>query len=385
MKKKGVELNQTLGFMMSSTTDSFLSNKDAEGVYFSDTNKLIKGEKKINFCKYPKSINKSKFIITHQRISTSGLEEKYAQPFKSGKNGLVLAHNGIIDQFKKTEGSDTHGYFFKHFIPEFNKLKGNRDKRIIKAIKNTMKDCSGSYSIVIYDTKKSKLYYFKNMSKSISFFKSDDDKILYFSTKESNKDYLHFFNRKFSEMTIKEDRIYKIEINKIISVKEVGRIPKEPDKRIAYNSTYSYGYDEGYNCNYQRGLYDRNRSYTYNLQHGNIGLADDIEDLLDKTNDNTIEEKVRINKCWGKYFEKEVDLKSKQPLEELIFETSTLEDLGYTKISTEDYCSECGLVKGEFLDEDRNLLCDNCLEIRKERISFLEEDICDYLNYEVGI
>ena len=116
IKKKKVETTQMLGFLTSTTLRSYLKNSDGDGVYFSSSKRLIKGKKKINLCLYPQSIRKSKFILTHQRISTSGYEEKYTQPFKSKKENFVLLHNGIMNQFKDTLGSDTFGYFFNYFL-----------------------------------------------------------------------------------------------------------------------------------------------------------------------------------------------------------------------------------------------------------------------------
>lgn len=391
VKKKGVENTQVLGFLSSVTLSSYLTNKDAEGVYFSHSKRLIKGEDKINMCLYPKSIRKSNFIMTHQRISTSGKTRAYAQPFRCIDNEFVLIHNGIINEFQEGEHSDTYGYFYNHFLVRFNELKGSREKKIIRAIKETLMGCSGSYSIAIYDTKKKVMYYFKNKNRYIYFYKSDDDKILYITTKDTNKTYLDFFYREFNEMTIKDFGIYKITVGKKIKVKNVGRIPQEPNKRIKNyknRNTIDGGYGhrgEGFeNCmQEQHGAVNHNKYWdNYNRR-----ICRPIVSSI-KTNEESVRDifgegrdigdrSGRLSNQFNEIFtnENKRDIVLEDMLlTEMFDDGNTLRDMGFTKNFTAEKCEKCYENEATFMDDRHNRICQKCVENIRD---ILIEDMTD--------
>lgn len=383
VKKKGVEISQILGFLSSATLSSYLTNKDAEGVYFSHTKRLVKGEDKINMCRYFKSIKKSNFVMTHQRISTSGKTKKYAQPFRCEDNDFVLMHNGIIDEFQEGEHSDTYGYFYNYFLVKFNELKGSREKRIIRAIKETLTGCNGSYSIAIYDTKRKVMYYFKDKNRYIYFYKSDDDKLLYITTKDANKIYLNFFDRNFSEMTIQDYGIYKITVGKKIEIKNVGKIPLEPEKRFkSYKNrqTVDGGYgDRG--CGYhndmrQHDIINQNNYWdkrnmrlltkNKNAVRDIFGEGKDIEDKSGKLSH-------QFNEIFTNKNTRNIRLED-MLLEEMLENGETLRDMGFTKNFTEDVCQNCYQYEGIFNDDRNNKICRNCVEDIRDT---LIEDMID--------
>lgn len=198
------------GFIQSVTANSFITNHDGEGVYLDYSDRLIKNKNKIDFTTI-KDINKSKFIITHQRLSTSGHELKYNHPFVN--NNFVLVHNGVINQFKKNVGSDTFGFWID-FNKEFNELlnkdkKKNRHNAIKQTIQNLFKEDKGFYSIFIYDKKTKLSYYFKDSSTNIRFFQSKS--YLYITTNDNNERFLNLLNERFKEYKIKDRAIYKIQ------------------------------------------------------------------------------------------------------------------------------------------------------------------------------
>lgn len=376
MKKKGVELSQVLGFLSTVTLSSYLTNKDAEGVYFSDTEKLVKGEDKINMCEYYNSIKKSNFVMTHQRISTSGKTKEYAQPFICEDNNFVLMHNGIINEFLGDKGSDTYGYFYNHFLVKFNELKGSREKKTIRAIKETLTECKGSYSIALYDTKKDIMYYFKNKNKCISFNKSDDDKLLYITTKDSNNSYLDFFYREFSEMTIKDEIIYKVTVGRKIKVKRVGRIPQVPEKRMkSYKNRQTQKGDFGDRGNtYDDYMQQQHGSIRENRYWNDMRIGHERR-ILSVKNEKAVRdifgERRSLENISSKYSHQFNEIftsgKRNPTLEdellcEMLEHGSTLRDMGFSKNFTEEICEKCYRHEGIFLDDRNFRLCQSCIE-----------------------
>lgn len=377
VKKKCVKIQQVLGFLSCVTLESYKTNKDAEGVYFSKTKRLIKGKDKINLCEYTKDCDKSKFTLTHQRISTSGFEEEYAQPFKCDEEEFVLEHNGIINQFKGEKGSDTYGYFYNHFLKEFKELKGSREKRIIKALKNTLSDCTGSYSIVLYDVKKDIMYYFKNTNKSITFFKSDDDNILYITTRSLNKNYLYFFDRKFAEMKIDDERIYRITSGKKIIVKKVGKIPKSPTKRTKTYSRNPY-YNSYNNGNCYHGGYGRRPVYLKNSPEKKLNDIFSASKKISKQNNEELGH--MFNEYWTDENTKKQTLED-SILDEFMDSGFTLRDLGFDSCKNSQDCTRCYNSAASFTDELNSPICLPCLMKKQDEINsdFLEAE--SYLNY----
>lgn len=217
-----------LGFLMSTTSNSFNFNNHGEGFYLDYLDTLFKSKDKINYYKFRNKINKSKNIITHQRLSTSGFEVRYNHPFKN-KN-FVMVHNGVINQFKKKVGSDSAG-FFEEFNILFHKnfrVDNNRKSAIVKTIKELFKKDVGSYSILIFDKKEHVSYYFKDYTTSINFYTNKE--FLYITTSYSNSNFLNLLNSKeeFKQIEIKENMIYLIKKGEVY---EIDKIREEEHKK----------------------------------------------------------------------------------------------------------------------------------------------------------
>jgi len=205
--------------------NSFIQNNDNEGFYFDYKNSIITSEEKINLFDNKVLFENSRFILGHQRFTTSGTGLNYAQPFKKGD--FVFFHNGILSEYAHNQHSDTFNLFeafLKHFARYSKKFK--RETAIKKAIEKILKNKFGSFSIGIFDIKKQSLFYFKNDRTSINAIIDNKKELLYLSTAQHNINFLEVYNPTFKEIEIKDDTLYLIEISKRgkISLKSKGSL-----------------------------------------------------------------------------------------------------------------------------------------------------------------
>lgn len=206
---------------MACSSNSFVRNHDGEGFYTSSNNKVIKNLNKIDYYSFKDAINTSNVFISLQRLSSSGFSLEYNQPFHN--NELTIIHNGVINEFLGNKGSDTWGFWLE-FNKVFQSKTGNRERRIVKTIKELMKKVyNGWYSILIYDKVSRKTYYFKNESPSIHFYRYKG--MLFITTNADNKLFLRMFGtNNFNNYDIKEVDIRSNKIYKIVCEKEQIRI-----------------------------------------------------------------------------------------------------------------------------------------------------------------
>jgi glucosamine 6-phosphate synthetase-like amidotransferase/phosphosugar isomerase protein len=239
--------NKTLLHLITTATGySYMTNPDAEGVYFNRTRRLIKKSSKINYIELSEQIAQNDAIIAHQRISTSGFAGINNQPFKF--KDFVLVHNGVVSSYAKNKRSDTYniGVALQKLINEKSK---DRTELYTNAIKTVFDKLSGSYSILIYDLKTDDIYYFKNQSTTIKVVRVDG--LIHISTTDFSNIYSDY-NAKV--IPILDNSIYKINIMRGDFI-EVATIEKETLPIIkSYPSAYSYG---GCNewCQYCRKWY----------------------------------------------------------------------------------------------------------------------------------
>jgi len=231
-------------FLMGVTSNSYAVNSDGDGFYAGGV--IERNVNKIDLLKYKPVLMDSKIILTHQRISTSGLSSRYTQPFIN--KDFALIHNGIINEFLGKNGSDTYG-FFKQFCKQFylkNEMGFNREEKIKYAIKDLLDglDC-GSFSIAILDRVTNNLYYFKNDDTSIYAYSNSE--LLYFTTLEENKLFLSMFKIRFWEREVKDYRIYRINTDDEIKIKIIGRIKKASNSYGGYNKKCKRKQKNSYN------------------------------------------------------------------------------------------------------------------------------------------
>jgi len=263
-------LYRLLGFLMSTTANSYTSNKDGDGVFFSGGVKsnglLIRQVNKVNLAKYRPYIALSNHILTHQRISTSGREPKFNQPFMEQE--FILIHNGIMSSFEEEGKSDTY-VFFHRFVKEFNKLKKvkARSKRVLKALNNTFKDANNydNFSIALYDKKEDATYYFKNKGRNISWY--NDDKILYLTTSNQNEIFLPMLKRDLPEREVENNTLYKIESLKTkVKFSIVGKliIPEKVSK-TTYIPAVNYSKPKNMGAEGLEKFFDTTKKKPYDL------------------------------------------------------------------------------------------------------------------------
>jgi len=250
-------------FMMAVTASSYSRNPDGEGLFCDSDSKslFIKQNQKINLLNYGKLFKDGKFIITHQRLSTSGFNQRWHHPFVN--KDFVFVHNGIINRFLGKKGSDSYG-FFMAFTALFNKLQtGTREERIVQSIKHLLDGLDdGSYSIAIYDRRTEKLYYCKNSMTNIHFFRFA--RKLYITTLHSNSEFIPMLSKQHTELDIKDYTIYRAnkKQGEPVSVYSIANIKEpEPPKETAKEETtkqkkktkdevqcYDYNPFEKYSC-----------------------------------------------------------------------------------------------------------------------------------------
>lgn len=239
-------------FLMAVTSNSFSANSDGDGFYFG---RVVKDVNKVNIYKYRDEIFNQNVILSHQRLSTSGFENKYTQPFES--NDFIFMHNGVMSQFAIGDKSDTF-ILFQRLKSTFRKLtkEKTRKRRIVKTIKKIFNNQSGSFSIVLYDKLQDELYYFKNSSTSINFYYNHE--MIYFTTNNINDRFLHMITGKFETKEIKDNRIYCINpINLFVDI--IGKIKEK--KTVYYGNSVTTQYQNGYNSNEFNKLMDNQQDY----------------------------------------------------------------------------------------------------------------------------
>lgn len=199
-------------FLQSVSSSSYVRNDDGDGIFTSSDKAVHKSLDKLNYFKFQNAIESSDVIVTHQRLTSSGHSFEFTHPFESEE--FVLVHNGVINQFIRKEGtSDTYGFFlaFQEKFKDLSSAHISREEKIFKTLKRLLADDRGWYSIVLYDKKFERTYYFKNNATNINFYKFGD--YLYISTIIENKKFIPMLSdAKITEFSIKDHILYRIEI-----------------------------------------------------------------------------------------------------------------------------------------------------------------------------
>ena len=250
----------------------------------------------------------SPFVITHQRIATSGYSMANAQPFSSAR--FILAHNGILSMKKKHEiqdMSDTFAYFTA-FVRIFDEENANTHastrKLIKKAITRAMNETTdgGSYSITLFDKKEQVLYYFKNEGARITAWRLEDGGI-FFSTADEN---CVFFPAK-REISIKSGILYAFTIESVRGkkrkqkrtlavVRECGRLKFE-NSREQPLKTFATSYWDG-DWTYKANDSERSTDFPINKAQEEFENAEHIKKAL--ADDKVEEENERQYLAWIK-------------------------------------------------------------------------------------
>lgn len=232
--------NKTVApFLMAVTSHSYASNSDGEGVYVQLNDLNIKSKQKINLFDMATQIDGSDLIVTHQRFSTSGFHTDYNHPFEN--DNFVMVHNGVINQFKEKQGSDTFGFWNK-FNKKYDELdtKLNRLDRVKRVLFDLFKVDEGSYSIFIYDKKTKNAFYFKSSGTYINFYKNSE--YLFITTNHDNKKFLDMISQeKFVELAIETRVLYRIDFE----TKDVFKVNDFPEvKKTKTDKNFSKSWEK---------------------------------------------------------------------------------------------------------------------------------------------
>ncbi len=254
-KKKKLERNDLNEFIKMMCFGSLRKHDDAWG-FFTDKTSFKKGGPFDPTATKISSL-KSNFIVGHNRLSTMGIGPLWSiGKKKNGKSiedlqhhpfeleDFLLVHNGVINNaksiFKKYKIQTpikTDSYAIIYLICHFFKMssKENRQEKIMEAIQRTTKKLKGWYSIILYDKKENKLYYFKDSITSFNFC-TIDKSFLIGSTSGLNMDYTYIEGKK-EDFIPKPDVIYLIkdfgkgkffkEIKKLKRKKEINNLKEE--------------------------------------------------------------------------------------------------------------------------------------------------------------
>lgn len=309
-EKNGREFDDFLSAYICACSNSFVSNNDGDGYYFSDSDEVVKSENKVNLVDYRKKMFESKFVLGHQRLTTHGHGNKYIHPFVSKEFALI--HNGILGNFAENGHSDTYMFFHK-FLDLFNKTyyeDTSREMRIVETIKSLLDKEMGSYSIALYDKVLDKLFYFKGRSLSISFFLEDTKKSLFITTNNSNGGYFNMYkNLAFEKQPIENYIIYEIGFNE--------------DNKIYINSKGEIECGFESDCYFDYYNYRDESSGRYTLTNGKV---EDNKNNLEKITE---------------------DLK---------------DEYGITTVNAKGMCACCSRETNNFHTDSGEFFCDYCIE-----------------------
>lgn len=329
-------MSETTTFLSSVSAISYISNSDSEGFYCDKLDNVVKSLDKIDFLKYKEQLDLSSYILIHERISTGGDGLENSHPFMNDE--FVLIHNGIFNSFKDknaTNKSDTN-CFFDRFTTKFKEFKENKDNNInrtnaiIKTIKELLDKNSESWSICVYDKIDDCVYYFKNENTTIHAYRNNN--YIYLTTNYSNDKFLSLLGRKYDELEIKDNFIYKIKsTDKKIKIYSVGEIEKPKEVIKIYGGYNTYGSYDAY------GNRDYSKNY-HNISYTSPKNKDEWDELIRHDGDN-----------WEDYL-KDDDISQEQIQKGLKIEYKQKGGL----------CNFCGHETHNFSNIFGDYICPNC-------------------------
>jgi len=221
------------------STMSFATNSDGEG-YFGLTKDGWRFNKTVNKIIYKKAYS---FLCTHQRLSTSGKNKENNHPHIT-KN-LIVMHNGVFSGYGDDLKSDT-AYFSEKLEKNYR-----RSRSVIKALQTTLKNFSGSWSLVVMDKNTGRIFYVKE--DYTQMWSLSTPEYLVMSTKLWNlkyaKRYLHLKGK------IKKVRSYRIldVLNNLTVVKKLNRNQYDRWYNQPSNTKYIEAYPKYQNYGFSTG------------------------------------------------------------------------------------------------------------------------------------
>lgn len=186
--RKG-KVNEKISMIMNIISyASWMYNDQGEGYIALDKKKLHMQRQK------NKIIYKGNyyFMASHQRLATSGYSESNIHPQPT--QNLILMHNGIFSGLGDKDEGDT-AIYLKLLDAEYI----NSGEDIIEAIRKTNKQMYGSYSILVFERKTRKIYYYKESSTKMYALVNDEWIVM--STRKENVEYVKEYMKIKGEIT----------------------------------------------------------------------------------------------------------------------------------------------------------------------------------------
>ena len=210
------------------------SNDDATGI-FSDAYQWKVGkayddlkDKKDGSMKHILSELPSNWLVGHNRLATQGSENDNENNHPFSNDTCTVVHNGIIsndDDLKTQFGFNYKAETDSAIIPALVDYHVRNGKDELDAIKDSIEEIRGSYSIFVYMHDSQNLYYLKNSSTSFYMMKAIDDNdivSIYGSTSKSSLEDMSY---------IKSDGFFGADLFKARNI-------TSPDSGIIYRIVY---------------------------------------------------------------------------------------------------------------------------------------------------
>jgi len=210
------------------------SNDDATGI-FTEAYQWKIGKayadlknKKDDSIKHVLSALPSNWLVGHNRLATQGSETDNENNHPFSNDTCTIVHNGIIgnDDTLKTEfGFDYKAETDSAIVPALVDHYIREGKDEIDAIKESVENLSGSYSIFVYMHGSQNLYYLKNSSTSFHMMKTvdaNDNVSIYGSTSKSSLEDMSY---------IKSDGLFGADLFKARNI-------TSPEAGVIYNIVY---------------------------------------------------------------------------------------------------------------------------------------------------
>lgn len=197
-KKGRLKDNRIIPILESITAFSFKTNDEGDG-FLLDDGFIAKKSQKMLYYNFKDRIKKSRWIVSHQRIATSGRNDSNTQPLRY--KDFVLIHNGIIWNLGDKDNSDSKNLLKNIVDGKFNQ----------KTFKKQIEGIDGSYSIFFFDIKRKEMYYFKNYS--TDFYVCENKNYIFASTSKENAEFCRNVLNLGKIKEVKEEKVFILKDN----------------------------------------------------------------------------------------------------------------------------------------------------------------------------
>jgi hypothetical protein len=181
--------------------------------------------------------------------------------------------------------------FSKFYTAFATSTKTTRQAKVVQAIKETLDDVSGSFSVIIYDKIDKISYYFKDDGTKMKAYVNKSRSFMYMTTCADNEKLLPLMGEEFFIRDINDYTIYEIKIEEKVYAKGIAKIKEKVYANVSYCTGFSSS--GGYNA------YGHNYSSNYGLTSARTSsrATDVLEDKTEETKKpNKQQEPTGLNK-----------------------------------------------------------------------------------------